>query len=185
MNFLDLVKARKSVRRYQDRPVARELIDQCLEAARLAPSSCNSQPWSFLVVDDPEIRDELVKKSMSGIYSSNSFVKTAPVIIVVTTELDSYMVKVGKFIRKVEYSLLDIGIACDHFTLQAQELGLGSCWLGWFGEKAVKKVLGLAKSTKIDIMISLGYPVSDRVRPKKRKTLDEIRRYFQRSTPLI
>ena len=181
MKFIDLVKARKSVRRYKDQPVARELIDQCLEAARLAPSSCNSQPWSFLVVDDPEIRDQLVKKAMSGLYSSNSFVKSAPVIIVVTTELKSYMVKVGKLIRKVEYSLLDIGIACDHLTLQAQEFGLGSCWLGWFNERAVRKVLDLPKSTKIDIMISLGYPVSDRIRPKKRKSLDEIRSYFQHS----
>ncbi len=179
MAFMDLVLRRKSVRKYRDETVPRELIDRCLEAARMAPSACNSQPWSFLIVDDPQILDEIVDKAMSGIYRSNAFVKTAPVIIVVMTESMSYVAKVGSMIRSVKYSLIDIGIACDHLILQAHELGLGTCWLGWFNAKALKKVLNLPKSKQIDILISLGYPESDRIREKKRKSLDEIRQFYQ------
>jgi len=74
--------------------------------------------------------------------------------------------------------LIDIGIACDHLTLQAEELGVGSCWIGWFNEKSVKKILNLSKSTKVDVLISLGYPEEEYIKSKKRKTLNETREYF-------
>ncbi|RKY54670.1 MAG: hypothetical protein DRP89_04730, partial [Candidatus Neomarinimicrobiota bacterium] len=122
---------------------------------------------------------EIVEKSLSGIYSSNSFVKKAPVIIVVIAEQSNYAARLGGFFRNIKYSLIDIGIACDHLILQAEELGVGTCWLGWFNEKAVKKVLGLPKSTKIDIMISMGYPEKVTEKGKKRKSLDEIRRFYK------
>lgn len=179
MSFLELVNERESTRKYSDKPVSRELIDTCLEAARLAPSACNSQPWSFIVIDNEEIKNEIVDKTMSGIYKSNSFVKTAPVIIVAVTERSLYIARMGGMIRDVKYNLIDVGIACEHIALQASELGLGTCWLGWFNEKELKKVLGLPKSTKIDVIMSLGYP--DETVPhrnKIRKSLDEIRRYF-------
>jgi nitroreductase len=180
MKFIDLVKKRESVRKYSSKPVSREVIDQCLEAARLAPSACNSQPWSFIVVDDEETKNEIVKKSMSGIYSSNKFVMTAPVIIVVITEYSTYLARMGGMLRHIKYNLIDIGIACEHLVLQAEEMGLGTCWLGWFDEKAVKKVLGLPKSTKVDVMISLGYPDENLPAKKRiRKSLDEIRRYYR------
>jgi nitroreductase len=99
------------------------------------------------------------------------------VIIVVITEQQSYQVKVGGFFRHLKYALVDIGIAGEHLALQAAELGLGTCWLGWFSENGVRKALDLPKSTKIDIMFSLGYP-ADSDRPKKRRPLDEIRRYI-------
>lgn len=179
MKFMDLIKQRVSVRKYSSKPVSRELIDQCLEAARLAPSACNSQPWSFIVVDDEKTKNEIVKKSMSGIYSSNKFVMTAPVLIVAITEHSTYIARMGGMLRHVKYNLIDIGIACQHLVLQAEEMGLGTCWLGWFDEKAVKKVLGLSKSTKVDVMISLGYPVEDLPAKKRiRKPLEEMRRYF-------
>lgn len=175
--FLKLVKERKSIRQYDPKPIERHLIDQCLDAARLAPSACNSQPWSFIVIDNPETRDMLVKKSMSGIYASNKFTGTAPVIIVVITGKSKYTARLGGMIRKVSYNLIDIGIACDHLTLRAQELGIGTCYLGWFKEKAVKKVLNLPFSTHIDLMISMGYDLNPSPKEKNRKSLDEIRRY--------
>jgi nitroreductase len=179
MKFIDLVKKRDSVREYSSKPVPREVIDQCLEAARLAPSACNSQPWYFIVVDDEKTKNKIVKKSMSGIYSPNKFVMTAPVIIVAITEHSTYIARMGGMLRNVKYNLIDIGIACEHLVLQAEELGLGTCWLGWFDESAVKKVLGLSKSTKVDVMISLGYP-DENLPPKKRirKSLDEMRHYY-------
>ena len=124
MKFMDLVKKRDSVRKYSSTPVPRELIDQCLEAARLAPSACNSQPWSFIVVDDEKTKNEIVKKSMSGIYSSNKFVMTAPVIIVAITEHSTYIARMGGLLRHVKYNLIDIGIACEHLVLQAGWAGL-------------------------------------------------------------
>jgi len=181
MSFIDLVKKRRSARRYSERPVSREIIDQCLEAARLAPSACNSQPWSFIVVDNPEKKNEIVRQAMSGIYKLNTFVAEAPVIVVVVTERSRYVARLGGLIRNVKYNLIDIGIACDHLTLQAEELGVGTCWLGWFHEKKVKKILNLPRNTHIDILISMGYPqeTSDDHSPKEknRRPLEEIRSY--------
>ncbi len=178
MSFLTWVKKRKSIRKYSSRPVPREMIDSCLEAARLAPSACNSQPWSFIVVDDEKIKNEIVKKALSGIYKMNDFVREAPTLIVVLTEHSAYIARMGGQLRHVKYSLIDIGIACEHLILRAVELGLGTCWLGWFNEKAVKKVLGLPKSKKIDVMISLGYPEVADGKDKKRKSLKKTRRYL-------
>ena len=119
----------------------------------------------------------MAKKAFSGVYSMNSFAKYAPVIIAVVRDCPSYIAKLGGYLRGVELSLIDIGIACEHLILQAEEIGLGSCWLGWFNEKAVKEVLGLPKQKRVDILISLGYPQEEEARTKKRRTLDDIRRF--------
>lgn len=177
MNFDQLVRKRHSIRSYDGRPVSRELIDQCLDAARLAPSACNSQPWSFIVVDDRNTIDRIVDTACSGMYRLNRFVKTAPVLIVIITENSKYIARLGGKIRDVRYNLIDIGIAGDHLTLQAEELGLGTCWLGWFKEDGVRDVLGLPETTQIDILISLGYPDGTPLPKKKRKSLEKIRRY--------
>ncbi|MGE5341347.1 MAG: nitroreductase family protein [Candidatus Omnitrophota bacterium] len=182
MLFMELTQKRESTRKYAPKPVPRDLIDRCLEAARLAPSACNSQPWSFIVIDDEETKTKIVEKTMSGIYMSNAFVKTAPVIIVFITERSIYSAHLGGMFRDVKYNLIDIGIAGEHIALQAAELGLGTCWLGWFNEKELKKILGLPKSTKIDIVMSLGYPdESVPPRDKKRRSLDDIRSYGMKS----
>jgi len=179
LNFNELIKKRNSTRSYLPDPVDRELIDRCLDAARLAPSACNSQPWSFIVVDDEKIKNEIVKKALSGIYGSNRFVREAPVLIVAITENSTYIARMGGMFRGIKYNLVDIGIACDHLTLQAEDLGLGTCWLGWFNENAVKKILGLPKKTRIDIMISLGYPKDEAEKKKIRKPLDKVRTYYK------
>lgn len=177
MNFLELVRKRQSVRDYSSSPISRELIDKCLEAARLAPSACNSQPWSFIVLENKEMKNRLADKAFSGIYAINSFAKQAPVIIVVVTERSIYAARLGSYFRGTQYNLIDIGISCEHLILQAAELGIGTCWHGWFNEKAIKRFLGLPRDKKIDILISMGYPKNTILRDKKRKSLDEIRKY--------
>lgn len=177
MAFLELVKNRRSIRKYLAKPVPRDILDKCLEAARLAPSACNSQPWYFIVVDDVKLKNELADKAFAGMYSINSFAKKAPVIVAVVTDRSKYIACVGGYIRGVQYSLIDIGIACEHFILQAQEEGLGTCWLGWFDEKQVKRILGIPKEKKVDVMISVGYQESPPAREKTRKSIDEIRRF--------
>ncbi len=102
MNFLELVKKRQSVRNYLSKPVPREIIERCAEAARLAPSACNSQPWKFIVVDEPDKKMRLADAAFSGVYSVCKFVKRAPVIVVVVTEKMSYAARVGAFLKKVQ-----------------------------------------------------------------------------------
>jgi nitroreductase len=179
MTFLELVSKRESTRRYLPEPVPRELIEKCLEAARLAPSACNSQPWSFIVVEDEEKKNQIARATKTSLIKMNTWVSTAPVVIVVITERSRYAARMGGALRGVQYSLIDVGIACDHLTLQATELGLGTCWLGWFNEKKIKKILDLPKATHIDVVLSLGYPHPDAPpRVKNRKPLEEIRRYL-------
>lgn len=179
MTFQDLIQKRRSLRRYADRPIAKEDILKCLEAARLAPSACNSQPWHFIVIDEPQLRKRVAERIFSGLYGMNQFAKEAPVLVAVVSEKMKFLASVGSQVRDTRYFLMDIGIACEHFILQAQELGIGSCWMGWFDEKALKEELRISKDKKIDIVIALGYPAEDRVVPKIRKSLEEISSFNQ------
>jgi nitroreductase len=174
--FHDLAQRRISVRKYRDDRIDKKTIELCLEAARLAPSACNSQPWKFIVVDDRGLRDKLCDKAFSGIYKMNAFAKAAPVIIAVISEKSAFFAKLGGQFRGTQYSLIDIGIACEHLVLQAAELGIGTCMLGWFDEKAVKKILGIPRQKKVDLLISLGY-CENIEKEKIRKAIDEMRSY--------
>ena len=173
MSFLDLVKKRQSCRKYLPASVPRDVLERCLEAARLAPSACNSQAWRFIVVTEPSLRARLVEKAFSGVYAMNGFAKEAPVLVVVVTERSKYVAQVAGATRGTQYNLIDIGIACEHFILQATEEGLGTCWIGWFDQKGVREVLGLSKHDCLDIVISVGYP-ADAQREKVRKTTGEM-----------
>ena len=175
MALLDLLQHRKSIRGYLDRAVEREKIMMCLEAARVAPSACNSQPWKFIVVDDRELKNKLCKAAFGGIYSINSFCKTAPVIVAVVSEKSRFIARIGGMFRGTKYYLIDIGIACEHFVLQAEDLGLGTCWIGWFNERAVKSILNVPQDKKVDILIALGYYDKEKSRPEhSREPLDKI-----------
>ncbi|MFC1990099.1 nitroreductase family protein [Chloroflexota bacterium] len=163
MSLLDLIKNRKSVRNFLDRPVEREKIMACLGAARLAPSACNSQPWRFIVVDDRQLKDKLCEAAFRGIYFINAFCKTAPVIVAVISEKSKFLARIGEMFRGTKYYLIDIGIAGEHFVLQAEDLGFGTCWIGWFNERAVKSILNIPEQKKVDILIAVGY--YDREKP--------------------
>ncbi len=177
MNFLDLAKKRRSIRAYRDRPVSRATIDRCIEAARLAPSACNSQPWYFIVIDDVGTRKELCGKVFSGVYSMNTFAATAPVIVAVVTRRPGYASRAGGFLKGTNYSLIDTGIACEHFILQAALEGVGTCWLGWFNERAARRLLGVRSGERIHVLISLGYPREEAPEVTSRKGIGEIRKY--------
>jgi len=177
MNFLDLVKKRQSVRKYLDKPVEREKIERCLEAAQLAPSASNSQPWSFIVVDDPKLKEAVAKETFSQLISFNRFSLQAPVLIVLISERPGLLIKVAESIKDKQFSLVDIGITAEHLCLQAAEEGLGTCMLGWFNEKGVKKLLNIPSTKRVELIITMGYPESTEIRPKKRKEIDQIRSY--------
>ena len=174
MTFTELVHQRRSVRRYSERPIAKEDLLKCIEAARLAPSGCNSQPWHFIMIDEPALRKRVAERIFSGLYSMNKFAKEAPVLVAVVSEKEQFLASFGGQVRDTRYCLVDIGIACEHLILQAQEFGIGSCWIGWFDEKALKEEMKISKNKKIDIVISLGYPGEDKIVPKTRKLLEDV-----------
>lgn len=174
--FLELVNNRISVRKYLDKPVEREKIECCLEAARLAPSACNSQPWSFVVVDDAETKNILCDRIFTGPYRMNSWAGQAPVMVVVVSEKSRFFAAVGGLVRNTRYYLIDIGIAVEHFVLQAAELGLGTCWIGWFNEGKTKKILSIPHGKKIDVVLTMGYPAHTE-KNRIRKPMSEIARF--------
>jgi len=176
MKFLELVNKRQSVRKYSDKIVEREKIERCLEAARLAPSACNSQPWKYIVVDDPELKEKVAKETFSTIASFNKFVLQAPVIIAIVMEKPSLISQFGGRVKDKDFYLIDIGITAEHFCLQAAEEGLGTCMLGWFNERAVLKLLEIPAKKRIGLLITLGYP-ADEPRNKIRKNFKDICSY--------
>ncbi|MCK5706054.1 MAG: nitroreductase family protein [Candidatus Aureabacteria bacterium] len=178
MDFLDLVKRRKSTRSFLKKDIPKENIETCIEAARLAPSACNSQPWKFVIVTDQQNKEKVVEAILSGIYTDrsgiNAFIRTAPVIVAIVNEKMKLTARTGAFIRKIDYSLLDSGIAGEHFVLAATELGISTCWVGWFNESKLKKVLGVPKKKRITCLIAMGYAKNDSDKQKIRKEISEI-----------
>jgi len=172
--FLELVQSRRSIRRYQNKPVEREKILQCIEAARLAPSAENVQPWRFIILDDPDIITEFSSQAFSGIYSLTRFAAKAPIIIVILAKLDVLANRIGKQIQGIHFYLLDIGIAGEHLVLQAQELGLGTCWIGWFNIRGVRKFLNIPRSYKIVSLMCMGYPENIKPKQKERYVIEDI-----------
>jgi nitroreductase len=172
--FQRIVEGRRSIRRYIDRPVEREKILLCLEAARLAPSADNTQPWRFLVLDDTDLKKRFCDEVFTGIYSISKFAKQAPVLIVILMRLNIFAHRVGMQIQKIHFHLLDIGIAGEHIVLQAEELGLGTCWIGWFNTRKAKKTLKIPREYKIASLLSLGYYEQKPLKKKKRKQMEDI-----------
>ncbi len=138
MEFQELILQRQSVRRYQDKTVEPEKLEQCLEAARLSPSASNSQPWTFLVVNESETLKKLAPLTSGPLNSFNQFVAQAPVVVLLILEKPKLLTELGGRLKKKRFPLIDIGLAAGQFCLQATELGLGTCMLGWFDEAAVK-----------------------------------------------
>ena len=175
--FIELVKTRQSIRKYKSVPVEKEKLMQCLESARLAPSASNSQPWTFIVVNEPELKEKVANATYSKVVAFNKFTHQVPIIIAVVTEKSNNMAQMGNLLKKQQYNLTDIGIAVEHFCLQATELGLGTCILGWFREKEIKEFLNVPKKKRINILIAVGYPEKDKIRDKIRKPMNEFVKY--------
>ncbi len=170
-NFNSLVLKRQSDRSYLPEPVSESDILKCIEAARLAPSACNSQPWRFVVVNDRNLLSEMSSAASGS--GMNKFVSQAPVVVAVVLEKMNITARIGSMLKNKDYSMLDIGMAVEHFCLQAAELGLGTCILGWFDEKKVAHILGVPKGKRIPLLIVMGHPAGEN-RKKVRKSMEEI-----------
>ncbi len=141
MDVEEAIRKRRSIRKYQHRRLPPEVLGHLLEAARIAPSSSNLQAWDMVVVQDEEVKKQLVKAS-----GNQGFVG----------ECSAYLVGVAK--RGVYYEYVDIAIALDHISLRAVEMGLGTCWIGDFDADAVSKILGVPKDFEVMICMTVGYP---------------------------
>ena len=171
MEFSELIKVRQSDRKYLPQEVEKEKIVKCLEAARLAPSANNSQPWKFVVVDEPEMKNRIA--TLAAGLGMNKWAVQAPVIIAVVLEGQGFMSSAGSVLKGKEFRLMDIGMAVEHLCLQAADLGLGTCIMGWFDEKKVKRLLQVPRTKRIPLLISLGYP-DTQTRSKIRKSIKEV-----------
>lgn len=171
MDFLTIAKLRQSCRVYdKTRPAERAKLEACLEAARLAPSACNSQPYHFTVASGDSATQ--VRGCTQGM-GMNKFTEDVPTFIVVSEEKYNLTAGIGSKIKGQDYRAEDIGIAVAYLTSEAIAQGLSTCILGWFDEKRLKKVLGIDKP--IRLIIAIGYAKeNDPLRSKSRKTKEEL-----------
>lgn len=157
-DLLKVIYRRRSIRRYERRPIPDETLRLILEAGRLAPSARNRQPWYFVVVRRPELKRKLIFSSW------NSFMEDASAVIV------------GCGDSREKWAVVDVSIALQNMVIAAEALGLGSCWIGHFVEEDVKKALRIPDHLRVVAMITLGYP-AEKPEPPPKKPLEEIVRY--------
>ncbi len=176
-NFLSLACQRQSDRAFDvSRPVEREKLERILEAGRMSPSACNAQPWHFIVVDDPELKNKVADATSTRILGLNHFTKQAPVHIIIVEEKVNLTSGIGGRIKDKNFAPIDIGIAAAHICLAAEDEGLGSCMLGWFDETKIRQLLNIPENKRIILDIIIGYS-SQKDRSKKRKKADKVISY--------
>lgn len=159
IDLLGLIKKRVSCRDYLDKAVPEELINNCIEAARLAPSACNKQPWRFIIVKKTELREEIARKGLLPALPM-PWLRKAPVIIALCAEKSTFTHKIAPLVSGVNYHLIDMGIAGEHFVLEAENQGLGTCWIGWFNQKQIKRILDIPRGVEVVSLLSLGFPAA-------------------------
>lgn len=176
MDTLNAIKKRQSVRSYLRTPVPEEMLTRVLEAARLAPSAANRQPWHFIIVKDIKKREAIAK---SGLYGK--FIVRSPVVIVGCGDREF----------SPKWYAIDTAIALENIVIAATSEGLGTCWIGSFGEARVKKLLKIPERYDVVALLTLGYPKEGsglnwktHHRPRKRKKLEDITSLEEFGTPI-
>lgn len=177
MNFENIIKIRRSIRSYSNKEVEDEKINFVLESARLAPSWRNGQCWQFIVIKDKKIIKDLSRTSVI-----NQWLKKVPVVIVACGDP-----KQSGLRNNINYFIVDVSIALEHIILAATDKGLGTCWIGGFNEKKVKKILGIPEHIRVIALTPLGYPAEKElffenvakiiIQSKKRKNLNQMIHY--------
>jgi nitroreductase len=174
-DFLDLCHRRQSCRNFADRPVEHEKLAQCVEAARLAPSGCNSQPWSFVVVENPAVVPEVAKCAQQmGI---NEFTAKAKAFFVVLEEHAVLMPSLRRVLDSQYFAKGDLGAAVVSLCLAAADQGLGTCILGLYDRERLCQLLNLPAEKRFGGLVAVGYPAEDKIRDKSRKPLNDIVRF--------
>ena len=175
MDFMEIAKARQSCRSYdENRTVEPEKLQAVLEAARLAPSACNGQPYVLTVCTGEKAKEvALLTRGMGGM---NKFAVQAPVCIVVSEGAYVRTAALGAKVKGNDYRSIDIGIMTAYLTAEASAQGLSTCILGWLDDEKIRAVCGTNSATRL--VITLGYAAEgDKLRSKKRKELGEFVRF--------
>ncbi|HEX7392003.1 MAG TPA: nitroreductase family protein [Thermoplasmata archaeon] len=165
MDLMDAIKTRRSVRRYKPVPVPESLLKEVLNAARLAPSADNAQPWKLIVV-----MDEQVKLKLAAACNSQKFMAQAPIVLVACGVPEEAFQTAGGYMSS---HVIDVSIAVDHLTLAAHAHGLGTCWIAWFKEDKVREILGVPEDVRVVALTPLGYP-DEAPEKTPRKNLEEL-----------
>lgn len=173
--FMELARRRESCRDYADRPVEKQKLEACIEAVRLAPSACNSQPWSYIVVSRPAMVKEVAKCLQAG--GMNRFTDRAAAFVVVVEEKAKLSARVIAALSSQTFAQTDIGLSVMQLCLEATDQGLGTCIIGWVSQNSLHKLLEIPKEKKIRLVIAVGYPAQQTPRVKVRKPVAEIARY--------
>ena len=173
MNFTEIALTRQSCRSYDEtREVEQEKLDSVLEAARLAPSACNSQPYHFTVCRGQAAKEVAAATQGMGM---NKFSSQAPVLIVISEATYNKSAALGAKGKGNDYRSIDIGITTAYLTAEATAQGLSTCILGWFDDDKVRKICGIDQSVRL--VITLGYAKDEALRNKKRKDISELVTY--------
>lgn len=174
--LIKIMQQRQSCRKFADKHVEDEKIVACINAAALAPSACNSQPYHFYVANtEDSVSAVAANVQLAGM---NKWAEKAKAFVVVTQEHADLLAVIAEACRK-DFRQYDIGLAVENFLLEATELGLGTCVLGLFNEDKIKERFRIPNFKKIALVIAIGYPENDTVREKKRRALEESITYLK------
>lgn len=178
--FLHLAENRRSVRKYRSESVPTASIERCLEAARLAPSANNGQPWEFIIVEDDVIKQKLAKAARFGFLQANPFVSEAPLVVIVNETPGHRPTRWGGRLLGRNFPLMDIGMSVMQFCLQAVQEGLGTCIIGLFSAREVRRAVDFPRSHRTRLILTLGKPGDGAPVEKKRKAKNQMSRYIGR-----
>ena len=170
MNFTQIAQNRQSCRSYDpSRPVEQEKLDAILESTRLSPSACNGQPYHLTLCRGETAKAVAAATTGMGM---NKFAAQAPVLIVISEKPYVKSAALGAKLKGNDYRSIDIGIAAAYLTAEAAAQGLGSCILGWFDDEKIRALCDL--DAPVRLVITLGYPKDETLRPKKRRELSQL-----------
>lgn len=171
MKFSQMASLRESCRNFKTDPIPKEQLISVIEAARISPSACNSQPWHLTLAMGEAARRVASCTQELGM---NRFTDNCPAFIVISEEPATLSAKLGGAVKNQQYAQMDIGILTAHICYAAQDHGISTCILGWFNEDKLREVIGIQKDRRIRLIVALGYAASDTLRDKKRKALSDI-----------
>lgn len=176
MRFEEMLLKRESCRAYADKLVAREDLLKICEAGRLSPSGCNSQPWKFIVVDEPDARQRLCDSLLLDSGRSGAPWRESVPAFIVLVEQKATLVPYAEeyFGTSQHFAANDMGMACMSMCYQAVELGLSTCIIGMIDQKKTRAALGIPEERTIRLVLAVGYSASEEPRPKKRKAAEEV-----------
>ncbi len=166
-DFYELASARQSCRKFDGRPVEKDILLKIIETARLAPSAMNTQPWRFIVVSDEKMKTKLANHMQH-------FNHDAGALIVIVEDRKNIVNIQGVKIEDPDYSQIDIGIVTSYIALAATDLGLANCIVGWFDEKEMKSLLHIDIKKRVRTIVTVGYSKENQKREKERQSLSDV-----------